>query len=320
MENRQRDTVMKLHFRILIALALALPASAQFAGHNLLGDFGLKSGSQAAPGFYAGYLMNRYSTDTIRGPGGGTLPGSGQRDLTVYAHIGLASWVTSKKLFGADIGGMAAFPVVNLAIDFPRLDFEPQSYGYGDTYVQPLNLGWHLKRADILAGYAFDAPTGRYETGANDNLGRGFWSHELSLGSTVYLDQAKTWNVATTGFYELHTRREGDNAKVGDILTLEGGAGKTLKQIINVGVVYYAQWKMTTDEAPQGAGKTVETILRTKHRVYGVGPEFSIFLPTKMDATGVKSGLSFVARYFWETGAVNKTEGGGLTLSLAYMF
>jgi len=56
------------------------------------------------------------------------------------------------------------------------------------------------------------------------------------------------------------------------------------------------------------------------HRVYGVGPEVSIFLPTKLDGNNVENGGSFVVRYFWETGAINRTEGGGLVLSLAYLF
>jgi len=305
---------------ILAALTAALPASGQFNGHNLLGDFGLMSGSQAAPGFYAGYMMSRYSTSTLRGPEGGTLPGSGRRELTVYAHIGIVNWVTSKKFLGANVGGMAAFPAVNAVIDFPRLDLDTKTWGYGDTYIQPFNLGWHFERADILAGYAFDAPTGRYKPGGADNLGLGFWSHEFSLGSTVYLDKARSWHVATTGFYEIHTRREGGDVRVGDILTLEGGAGKTFKQIMNVGLAYYAQWKITRDETSQALGPILERILRTKHRVYGVGPEFNIFLPTKMDRTGVQAGLSLLVRYMWETGAINKTEGGGLTLSLAYMF
>jgi hypothetical protein len=189
-----------------------------------------------------------------------------------------------------------------------------------------LNLGWQTPRADFLAGYAFSAPTGRYEEGADDNVGRGFWSHELTFGSTAYLDSAKTWHVAATGFYELHTKREGDAVQVGDILTLEGGAGKTVMQIINVGVAYYAQWKVTTDEAPNlvapadPVADVASEILATKHRVYGVGPEFNIFLPTKLDGNNVLNGVSFVVRYFWETGAINKTEGGGLVLSMAYLF
>lgn len=312
--------------KLLLGLLLVVPASAQFSGHNLLGDFGLKSGSQVPPGFYAGYMMNRYSTNTIKGPGGGMLEGSGDPSLQVYAHIGIANWATEHKFLGANIGGMAAFPVANLAIDFPRLGFGPQTAGYSDTYIQPLNLGWKTSRADFLAGYAFSAPTGRYEEGADNNTGRGFWSHEITFGSTAYLDSAKTWHVAATGFYELHSKREGDDVQVGNILTVEGGAGKTVMQIINVGVAYYAQWKVSRDQIPNlgnlpgPIADVAAQIIDTKHKVYGIGPEFNIFLPTKMDGAAVLSGVSFTVRYFWETGAVNKTEGDGLTLALIYLF
>lgn len=317
---------MKAPIRILFVLALAYPASAQFNGHNLLGDFGLMSGSQAPPGFYAGYLTARYSTDSLKGPRGGSLPGSGERDLETYVHMGVANWVLDKKVFGANIGGMAAFPVANLAIDFPRLDFGPQKFGYADTYIQPINLGWKTSRADAMVGYGFTAPNGRFEPDGEGNRGRGFWSHELSAGTTVYLDEAKTWHVATAGFYELHTRRKGDNVRVGDTLTLEGGAGKTLMQIINVGAAYYAHWKVTTDDVPRiddlppRVAQVAPDILGTKHRVYGFGPEFNIFLPTKMEGNDVQSGLSFVVRYFWETGAVNKTQGSSFLLSIMYLF
>ena len=83
---------------------------------------------------------------------------------------------------------------------------------------------------------------------------------------------------------------------------------------------------MTTDEVPRidelrpSVSAVAQDIIGTKHRVYGVGPEFSIFLPTKMEGNDVLSGLNFVVRYFWETGAINKTEGRSFLLSLMYLF
>ena len=97
-------------------------------------------------------------------------------------------------------------------------------------------------------------------------------------------------------------------------------------QIINVGVAYYAQWKVSRDQIPNlgnlpgPIADVAAQIIDTKHKVYGIGPEFNIFLPTKMDGAAVLSGVSFTVRYFWETGAVNKTEGDGLTLALIYLF
>ena len=305
----------RLAMALCLALLLATPAVAQFTGHNILGDFGLKSGSQPPIGFYAGYMYYKYDTNTLVGAGNVTLPGSGSRNLTVMAHGLLTSWVTPKKVLGANIGGVVVFPWLNGSINAPQLD-ATGSFGYSDTYVQPVNLGWKTKHADILSAYAFFAPTGKYEPGALDNRGKGFWSHELTLGTTVYLDEAKTWSVATTGFYEMHTTRKGGDVKVGDILTLEGGFAKTLKRIINVGPAYYAQWKVTSDSGPG-----VPALFKSnKHRVFGVGPEISVFLPTKMSGQHVESGVNASVRYLWETGAVMKTQGNSLIIALAYLF
>ena len=65
---------MTKHLSIGMVLALATlvaaPAAAQLNGENLLGDTGVKNGSQAAPGTYAAFLYYRYSTDTIRDKNG----------------------------------------------------------------------------------------------------------------------------------------------------------------------------------------------------------------------------------------------------------
>ena len=52
------------------AMLVASPAHAQLNGENLLGDAGVKSGSQAEPGFYVASMYYRYNTDTIKDANG----------------------------------------------------------------------------------------------------------------------------------------------------------------------------------------------------------------------------------------------------------
>ena len=47
-------------------LLLAVPAQAQLNGSHTPGDFGVQSGSQPAPGFYAALFYLRYDADTIK--------------------------------------------------------------------------------------------------------------------------------------------------------------------------------------------------------------------------------------------------------------
>ena len=52
-------------------------------------------------------------------------------------------------------------------------------------------LGWRTERAGIRAIYGFLAPTGRFEAGASDNVGSGYWTHVVASGQTVYLTKDK---------------------------------------------------------------------------------------------------------------------------------
>ena len=66
------------------------------------------------------------------------------------------------------------------ALNFSR----STSYSYGDIYVQPAVLGWHLKRADITTGYAFFAPT-------NTRSSLHMWVNEIDFGTILYADAGK---------------------------------------------------------------------------------------------------------------------------------
>jgi hypothetical protein len=186
-----------------------------------------------------------------------------------------------------------------------------------DLYVMPAQLGWHLGRADVLAGVAFFAPTGRYSAGASDNLGKGMWSYEVSGGSTIYLDQARSLSVAATAFWETHSAKAGEvriqnatvsDVKVGQLVTVEGGAGKSfLHGAASVGVAYYAQWKVTDDRMTMSAA---EMAIPEHHRVWGIGPDVTIPIATKSRLISLIN-----VRYLWEGGARTRTQGQSLVIT-----
>src|SRR5262245_17869427 len=91
---------------LLAATLLATPAQAQLNGENLLGDMGVKSGSQPEPGFYFGNLYYRYFTDEIRGPKGEqvVLDPTGQGSQTIHAAVPMMIYVSKKKILGAHYG------------------------------------------------------------------------------------------------------------------------------------------------------------------------------------------------------------------------
>ena len=173
---------------VALALALSAPAEAQFLGHNFPGDFGLFAGSQAPPGRYGGFFVPYYRADTVKLEEGIALGGPDDA-VDIIAFAPFFSYVSELKIAGGNYGFVIAPSFANANLELPRLDVDVDQFGVGDLYVVPFQLGWHLERTDMTASYGFFAPTGRYEVGANDNIGLGMWSHELAFGFTQYLDR-----------------------------------------------------------------------------------------------------------------------------------
>jgi len=300
----------RVFFGVLLCVLLgvfATPAAAQLSGHNTKGDFGLQSGSQAPPGWYViAPLYYRYSADEFRDRNGDSfsaIEGGGSIEATAW--LAGIIWVSEYKLLGANYSFSIWPGVTNNALELPALGVDERvSTGLADLYIQPINLGWHTERADFIAGIGVFAPTGEYEAGGSNNRGLGMWSFELFGGTTVYLDKAKSWHFAATAFYETHSNKEGTDIRVGDLLTVEGGLGKSFKEgTLSVGIAYYAQWKLSDDdfgsELPPLAGSRLG-----RDRVYGIGPELILPLATKKSLFGFLS-----LRYLWETGARSSLQG-----------
>jgi hypothetical protein len=299
---------------VVMVLLLAVPsAQAQLSGSNISGDFGLKSGSQAPPGIYLGYFLYGYDSSKIVGQDGRELSLT-NGEIQVWAHAPIFSLVTKKKIFGANYGAMIIPSVMNLAIEAPRVSLNrASSYGAGDSYFQPINLGWTTKHADIITWYGLFAPTGKYAPGGEGNRGYGMWSHELALGSTVYFNEKKTLHVSALGAYEIHSRKKDSDVKVGQLLTIEGGVGATLKRALNLGMAYYLQRKLT-DDSGLGLPALVEGRLGKNHN-FGLGPEASMVLPLSKDFSKL---LVLDFRYLFETGTRLDTKGNILVFSATF--
>jgi hypothetical protein len=308
--------MVKLISNLVLLLSLLFPlyVSAQLSGHNTKGDFGLQSGTQAPPGFYIVPLIYDYTADTLRDRNGDSLPAiqnGGSVDAQA-AIIGLM-WVSEMKVFGGNYG-FAIWPgVTNNALAAPFLQVDEKvSTGLADLYIQPITLGWNTQRADFIAGLGLYAPTGEWELGGANNRGLGMWSYEVFGGTTVYFDEKRSWNFATLASFETHGKKDGTDIRVGDLLTLEGGLGKSFKGgLFNVGIAYYAQWKLTEDD--WGQFSLPGTPLRSKHRVYGFGPEVTIPLANKNTLYGF-----LTLRYLWETGAQSTLEGNTFVVQFTF--
>lgn len=263
---------------VLIALIWAAPAAAQNLGHKVMGAVGLLAGSQPDSGFYVLDRFLSYSANEVFGGAGNRLPVG--LDLDLVAN--LAGFQVTLKLpwhsLYMNVAVGVPYSHLSLQTNVPEVDVD--TFGLSDVYVQPISIGWKRKRMDIVTGYAFYAPTGRYLPRGNGGIGNGQWTHEFSLGSTVYFDRAKTWHLSGVASYDLNQRKEGIDITRGDTFQVQGGAGKTLRRpgktlrSVDIGVAGYGLWQVRDDR-----GADLPQALRgLRDRDLGLGPEIDASL------------------------------------------
>ncbi len=312
----KRFFVSRALTRLLASVALLIlvfpllaptPTFAQLGAENLRGDYGMKSGSQGPPGLYVGNMFYFYRTGTVKDLSGNDLSKVNAK-IDIFANVILGNYVTKKKILGGNYAFVTALPILNSELALPSLDVGAQTWGLADMYIKPFELGWHQEKADIVGGYAFFAPTGRFSAGATGNTGLGMWSNEFSAGTTVYFDRERKWHAAGAAFYEIHTSKQDLDFRTGDVLTLEGGVGRTfLKGYANAGVAYVGQWKVTED-----SGKDVSPLVQGKKgSMFALGPELNM----PVGKTGVFLGF----KYLCDTRSRLATSGNYLGLSLTYV-
>ncbi len=317
-----------------VFLALVLlgspPAFAQLNGSNILGDIGVDAATQPPPGFWVGGMYYHYRTDTIRKADGSKLVFDPNQPvkISVPAFAPMFQFVSKDTILGGHYGFLIAPGVTTASLEAPGFGLDLHtSTGPADTYIVPVQIGWHIQQADFVTAFGIWAPTGRYTAGGlTNNTGRGMWTYEASAGTTFFLDAERSWSAATAAYYETHGKKAGTafnigppnpialgGVRVGDILSLEGGFAREFEGgLAHAGVAYYAQWKLTDDDFGFPVTALDGTPL-SKHRVFGVGPDVTMPIETKSMLIATVN-----VRYFWELGAQVKTEGQSLVLSASF--
>jgi hypothetical protein len=261
------------------------------------GQVGLNAGILPSPGFtYANITIN-YDANTYNGSNGKAVPVTGS--YNVWAVENIFYWVPTQKVLGGNLGGMILFPTPatgSLDADiapaqFPNLGAAAGGKGIADLFLQPFNIGWHLKRADVQVNDAFMIPTGRYSPGASDNVGTGYFGNHFQTGTTFYITKNKGTSANLFTDWEVHGARAGtDNTSKtpGQAFTDEWGLGqvlplkKNMSQLLQLGVIGYDQWQITDNGGSFSlAGVILPASTLPHYSVHAVGGQFTYILPVK---------------------------------------
>jgi hypothetical protein len=273
-----------------MALLSAAPAWSQDLGHKVPGTLGLNAGRQQEPGFYVADQLVFYSADRLRDGKGDVLPVVGLRLRALANGVGLSYTLRWRALF---LNWAVSAPVahVHLESDLPQASID--KYGLGDGRVQPLGLGWRTDRLELVASYALYFPTGRFAPGGRGGLSRGSFSHEFSLGGTVFFDRSRNWFFTALASYELNQRKIGVDITRGDTIQIQGGMGRqSLLGMFDVGVAAYALWQVRDDRG----GALPPALRGNRDRVLGLGPEIGVRIRPIRTRLSLRYGHDFAVR------------------------
>lgn len=302
----------------IVALGLARNAAAieinhYFAGLPNIDDFFMPAPEQGRL-IYGQYNL-WYHTDTIRKSNGDKLdsitgPLGNKIDVDVdidnFVIAPTVMWAPDFSILGARYGGYVLLPVGNPSLD---ADLETvfgrgrskhgSTWGVGDILVQPLWLNWNRPRVDFSIAYAFDAPTGKFTAGEPDNVGLGFWEHQIQGAWRVHLDEAKTLSTVLVFTGEIPMNQQGEDIRPGTHLTINWGVRKNfLENWLQFAVLGYDTWQLSDDSGSDATSTA-------RDQVHAAG--FQIGIP--------KYGLAL--KYLHEFVARDRFEGQMVTLFFA---
>jgi hypothetical protein len=163
-------------------------------------------------------------------------------------------------------------------------------------------LEWSIPHLDALLSYAFYAPTGRFEANALDNVGLGYWEHQVQAGAAFHVDEAKTLSFILVNTWEMNQSVQDLDTHPGNRFNLNWAISKIwLDGYLETAILGYDQWQMGPN-----TGRDVLPFRRgVLDEVHAAGVQLSI----------PKFGLAL--HYLHEFGARARFQGSMLSLAFA---
>jgi hypothetical protein len=274
---------------------LTTRAPAQNRGVYPLGMSATNSGVTPGPGFtYVNQLLF-YSRDHAKDDAGHTLPVRGEN--YVLMDMNTLAWVREKTfLGGARYSAAATLPFAKNSLTSDVAGDVSGGGGFADSYYLPFILGWNRERFAIRAIYGFLAPSGRFASTANNNVGSGYWTHALSSGQTFYLNGSKRLVFSAFQMYEFHTTQEDTGIHPGDTFDLDysfmGSIPSPSSVQLQIGAVGYEQRQTTSKTGPTISAVASEE----RYAVNGLGFAVNSVFPEHKASLGFKYFKEFANR------------------------
>jgi len=293
------------------------------------------------PGFYVAIYNAGYSTSRLNDSKGNQLnsvtvgPGQGVTlglnvDVGAYALAPTFIWVSRLKILGAKYGAIIAPTFSNASLNGllsassgAGRSASAGQFDVGDTFVQPVWLGWTRKHVDVAYGYGFYIPSGRYSIGtvdlpgagavrveAADNTGFGFWTNQNQGAVYIYPWADRRLAIQNGLTWEIHRKKRGFDLTPGQNLTYNWGLSQFLplkkdqSLLGELGFTGYDGFQVSDDSGTAARNPSVHD------RVHAVGLQVGVTVPKRRMA------LNF--RWLHQFSAVDRFQGSSLGLNFSF--
>lgn len=149
-----------------------------------------------------------------------------------------------------------------------RITIDGGASGFGDMTIAPLMLSWGSEKFDLTTGYLFVAPTGKYETGGDSNVGIGYWSHVIQAAAYYYPLPQKATAIMVMPSYEWHGMLKDADVKPGSRFILEYGISQYLSERLEITFQGGHAWQTVEDS---GSDAYWDTSVKDQMSIFGGG-------------------------------------------------
>ena len=305
-ETRRLIAPMISVVAVIVSLA-PIESGAQVRGVYPLGMSATSSGVTPDPGLTYTNMFLFYSRDRLTDPSGDTVVRGAN---SVLMDMNTVAWVSEKQILGsARFSFSATLPLANNSLSSDLTGPINGGGGFGDSFYQPAILGWRMKSASIRFAYGFLAPTGRFEAGATDNVGSGYWTHVVSSGQTFVVGASRATIVSAFQMYEFHGAQSGTGTRPGEAFNLDYSVMRALATgenvQVQVGVVGYSQRQTSAKSGPT----VTPAEAAARYKVDALGVASIVTWPERNVSLGFK--------YFDELSTESTFEGYSVQISLS---
>lgn len=210
-------------------------------------------------------------------------PGFGSRTLYLdqilsgYSNVPFLFYASKLKILGARY--IASFAPVILSSNSQAyiissdtsVHVSGNSGGFGDLSFMPLGLCWSFnKKVDISFLYTVYAPTGRYKTGADNNIGKGYWTHQFQAPFYLYfLEQATALAIVPT--FETNGKIKDADVRPGNRFTIEYGISQYITSWLELEILNGHNWQLSDDSGEDVWWKHSELFGKDQTSTFSVG-------------------------------------------------